>query len=197
MLKDYVRHEDKTLIYFQAGITFPTGQYEEGNPINIGSNQYKFKLGLPMVQRIGPIIDGKRMSLELFPSYTILGDNKEFQGQELNQKGMFILETHLTRDITPKGYLSIDYSFLSGGSSEFISKETGMTIREQSAQKVSLIGATVGFNVNDRLNLTLTHNQSISSGSNNPSLDGTVTKLTLSWTFHDFQEKMKSYLDSN
>ena len=72
-----------------------------------------------------------------------------------------------------------------------------MTIREQSAQKVSLIGATVGFNVNDRLNLTLTHNQSISSGSNNPSLDGTVTKLTLSWTFHDFQEKMKSYLDSN
>lgn len=197
MIKDYVRHENKTLVYFQTGITFPTGQYEEGNPINIGSNQYKFKLGLPMVQRLSPNIDGKRMSLELFPSYTILGDNKEFQGQEINQKGMFVLESHLTKDITPKGYLSLDYSFLSGGSSEFISKETGMPIREQAAQNAHLIGATVGFNVNDRLNLTLTHNQTFSSGNDNISLDGTVTKLTLSWSFHDFQEKFKNYIESN
>lgn len=197
MIKDFVRQENKTLIYFQSAITFPTGQYEEGNPINIGGNQFKFKFGLPMVQRLGKLVDGQRMSLEIFPSYTILGDNKEFQGQEVKQNGMFALETHFTKDVTEKGYLSLDYTFMNGGSSEFISKETGMLIKEQEAQNVHLIGATVGFNINDRLNLSLTHNQSFSSGNDNISLDGTITKLTLSWTFHDFQEKFKSYINNN
>ena len=197
MIKDFLRHENKTLMYFQAAISLPTGQYEEGNPINIGSNQYKFKFGLPIVQHLGKFVDGQRMSLEVFPSYTILGDNKEFQGQEINQKGMFALETHLTKDITKNAFLSLDYTFMSGGSSEFISKETGNLIKEQNAQNVSLIGATINLKINDQLNLFLTHNQTFSSGNDNVSLDGTVTKLTLSFSFHDFQEKFKSYIESN
>lgn len=197
MIKDFVRHENRTLVYFQTAITFPTGQYEDGNPINIGSNQFKFKLGVPIVQRLGKFVDGHRMSFEVFPSYTILGDNKEFQGQEVNQKGLFALEAHLTKDVTTKGFLSLDYSFISGGKAEFVSKDTGMIIKEQAGQKAHLIGATVGFNINDRLNLFLTHNQTFSLGNDNVSLDGTVTKLTLSWSFHDFQEKFKSYINSN
>jgi len=197
MIKDFLRHENKTLVYFQTAISFPTGQYEEGNPINIGSNQYKFKLGLPIVQHLGKFVDGQRMSLEVFPSYTILGDNKEFQVQEINQKGMFILESHLTKDITKSAFLSLDYSFMSGGSAEFISKETGTLIKKQDAQNVNLIGATVNLKISDQLNLFLTHNQTFSSGSDNLSLDGSVTKLTLSFSFHDFQEKFNNFIDSN
>jgi len=197
MIKDFLRHENKTLVYFQTAISFPTGQYEEGNPINIGSNQYKFKLGLPIVQHLGKFVDGQRMSLEVFPSYTILGDNKEFQAQEINQKGMFILESHLTKDITKSAFLSLDYSFMSGGSAEFISKETGTLIKKQNAQSAHLIGATVNLKISDQLNLFLTHNQTFSSGSDNLSLDGSVTKLTLSFSFHDFQEKFNNFIDSN
>lgn len=197
MIKDFVRHENRTLVYLQAAVTLPTGQYEEGNPLNIGSNQYKFKFGLPMVQRLGNFIDGHRMSLEVFPSYTMLGDNKEFQGQKVDQKGIFSLESHLTKDITSKAFLSLDYSFISGGSADFISNETGILINEQAAQRAHLIGATVSFNINDRLNLFLTHNQTFSSGNDNVSLDGSVTKITLSWSFHDFQEKFKSFIESN
>jgi len=197
MIKDFLRHENRTLIYLQAAITLPTGKYEEGNPINIGSNQYKFKIGLPMVQRLGNFVDGHRMSLEVFPAFTMLGDNNEFQGQEINQKGIFSLESHLTKDITSDAFLSLDYSFINGGNAEFTSKETGTLIKEQTAQQVHLIGASVGFNINDRLNLFLTHNQTFASGNDNISLDGSVTKLTLSWSFHDFQEKFRSYIDSN
>ncbi len=197
MIKDFVRHENKTLVYFQAAVTFPTGQYEEGNPLNIGSNQFKYKLGFPVIQRIGQLVDGGRMSLEVFPAYTFLGDNDAYQGLEVNQKGLFSLESHLTRDITTKAFLSLDYSYLSGGQTEFIAPDSGAVVREQDAQQVHLIGATVGFNINDRLNLFLTHNQSFSSGSDNVSLDGAVTKLTLSWSFHDFQEQFKSFMDGN
>ena len=197
MIKDFLRHENKTLVYFQTAITFPTGQYEKGNPINIGSNQFKYKFGLPIVQHLGNFIDGKHMSLEVFPSYTILGDNKEFQGQEVNQKGMFILESHLTKDIIKNVFLSLDYSFMSGGGSEFYSKETGALIKEQKPQNVNLVGATINMKINDQLNLFLTHNQTFSSGNDNVSLDGSVTKLTLSFSFHDFQEKFNSFINSN
>ncbi|WP_242157209.1 transporter [Aestuariivivens sediminis] len=197
MIKDFLRHENRTLVYFQSAITFPTGQYEEGNPINIGSNQFKYKFGLPMVQHLGKFVDGQRLSLEVFPSYTLIGDNKDFQNQKVNQKGMFTIESHLTKDITSKAFMSLDYSFMSGGGAEFISNDTGMVMKEQAAQNVHLIGATVNFNINDRLNLFLTHNQTFSSGNDNVSLDGTVTKLTLSWSFHDFQEKFKSFIESN
>lgn len=197
MIKDFVRHEASTMVYFQAAVTFPTGQYEEGNPLNIGSNQFKWKFGLPMVQRIGPSVDGQRMSLEVFPAITILGNNSDFQGLEVNQKGFFTLESHLTRDVTTKAFISLDYSYLSGGQTDFIAPDTGMVVREQQAQQVHLLGATLGFNINDRMNLFLTHNQSFSSGSDNVSLDGAVTKLTLSWSFHDFQEKFKQFMDEN
>ena len=194
MIKDFVRHESPSLLYLQAGITFPTGQYDSENPVNIGSNQFKLKLGLPFIQRIGPWIAGKNMTFEVFPAYTIIGRNNDFQGQEVEQSGLFTLESHLTKDITKSGYLSLDYSYITGGSSEFFSKETGMMVNEQAGQNVHLIGATLGLNINDNLNLTLTHNQTFSSGNDNVSLDGTVTKITLSWIFHDFQNKFKNYM---
>ncbi len=195
MIKDFVRHESPSLLYLQAGITFPTGQYDSENPVNIGSNQFKLKLGLPFIQRIGPWITGKKMTFEVFPAYTIIGKNKDFQGQEVEQSGLFTLESHLTKDITKSGYLSLDYSYMNGGSSEFFSKETGMMVNEQAGQNVHLIGATLGLNINESLNLTLTHNQTFSSGNDNVSLDGTVTKITLSWIFHDFQNKFKNYME--
>ena len=167
MIKDFVRHESPSLLYLQAGLTFPTGQYDSENPINMGSNQFKLKLGLPFVQRIGPWVSGKKMTLEVFPAYTLIGKNNDFQGQEIEQSGVFTLESHLTKDITRDGYLSFDYSYINGGSSEFFSQETGMLVKEQVGQNVHLIGASAGFNINDNLNLTLTHNQTVSSGNEN------------------------------
>ncbi|SHG89989.1 transporter [Flagellimonas flava] len=197
MIKDFVRHESPSLLYFQAGLTFPIGQYESDEAVNIGSNQFKLKLGLPFIQRIGPWIDGKKTTLELFPAYTLISNNNDFQGQEVQQKGLFTLEGHLTRDITNKSYLSLDYSYINGGDSEFFLNETGALVNEQAGQNVHLIGASLGFNINDNLNLTMTHNQSFSSGNDNVSLDGTLTKITLSWSFHDFQNKFKNYIESN
>ncbi len=197
MIKDFMKHENPSLLYFQVGITFPIGQYNSEQAVNIGSNQYKLKLGLPFVQRIGPWVDGKRTTLEVFPAYTFISNNDDFQGQEVEQKGLFALESHLTRDITKKSYISLDYSYINGGDAEFFLKETGALVNEQAGQNVHLIGATVGFNINDNLNLTLTHNQTFSSGNDAVSLDGTLTKITLSWSFHDFQDKFKNYIESN
>lgn len=190
---DYMRNETPTKVYFQAAATFPTGQYDAADPINIGSNQYKLKVGLPIVQRIGPLIDGKRISIEAFPSYTFISNNDDLQGQEAKQEGLFVLESHITKDITKKGFLSIDYSYMNGGDTEFYDKN-GSLVKTQAGQDVHLIGATLGFTVSDHLNLSVTHNQTFSSGNDLTSLDGAFTKVTLSWVFHDFQEKFNNFL---
>ena len=104
MIKDFIRHENPTLVYLQAAVTFPTGQYNADELVNIGSNQYKIKVGLPIVKQLAPMVDGKRMALEVFPSYTFISKNNDFQGQEIEQEGVFTLETHLSRDITPKSF---------------------------------------------------------------------------------------------
>ena len=197
MIKDYLRHENPTLIYLQAAASFPTGQYDANNPVNIGSNQYKLKLGLPMVQRLSPKVDVKRMTLEVFPSYTFISKNDDFQGQEIQQEGLFIMESHLTRDITNKAFISLDYSYIRGGSTDYVSKETGSVVKQQAGQKANLLGATLGFNINDNLNLFLTHQQTFSSGNDAVSLEGTLSKITLSWSFHDFQQKFNNYMESN
>lgn len=197
MIKDFVRLESPTLIYFQTAITIPTGKYDEDNPINMGSNQYKFKIGTPIVQRIGPWVDGKKVTLEVFPSFTYLTKNKDFQGQELDQSAMFILETHLTKDITKQAYLSLDYSYIKGGSIDFTSKQTGRVVATQEGQNAHAIGATVKYKVHDQLHLMISHLESFNSGSDNISLEGNLTKITLAFSFHDFQEKFNDYINSN
>lgn len=197
MLKDYLRHESPTLVYFQTAVTFPTGKYDEDNPINLGSNQYKFKLGTPIVRRIGPWVDGRKFTLEVFPSFTFLTKNKNFQGQELNQSALFVLETHLTRDITKKAFLSLDYSYMNGGSIDFTSQQTGDVVATQGGQNAHAIGATVKYEINNQLHLMLSHLESFNSGSNNVSLEGNLTKITLAFSFHDFQEKFNDYINSN
>ena len=154
-------------------------------------------MGLPTVQRIGPWVDGQRMTLEVFPAYTLIGKNDDFQGQEIEQQGVFTLETHLTRDVTKEAFLSLDYSYINGGSSDFISKESGAVLKTQDGQNAHLLGATLGYKINDYMSLFLTHSQTFSSGNDDVSLEGTVTKITLSWGFHDFQEKFRSYINSN
>ncbi len=194
---DFMRHEPPTQVYFQAAVTFPTGHYESENDVNMGSNQYKLKLGFPIVQRIGPWVTGKKTTLDIFPSYTFIGKNDDFQGLELEQDGLFVLESHLTRDLTRDTYLSFDYSYINGGDSDFILPESGMVVQSQEGQDVHLAGLTLAYNVNDHFNVNVTHNQTFSSGNDNISLDGTFTRVRLTWIFHDFKERMDHFLESN
>ncbi|UTW65412.1 transporter [bacterium SCSIO 12643] len=197
MIKDYIRHEPKSLLYFQLNLSVPTGQYDGNSAVNIGSNQIKLKLGLPFVQRIGKWVDGNKMTLELFPSYQFVSDNKSFLGNEIKQDGIFILEGHLTRDITKKGFLSLDYSYLNGADLSLIASNTNETIYEQGSIVSSIIGMTLGLKINDNINLFLSHSETILFDEQSLSIDGYLTKLTVAWSFHDFQERFKNYIEGN
>ena len=104
-LEDY--ELDTTLdLLFTVGL--PIGEYHSTDALNIGQNRWSARLGMPFVQRIGPWVKGEHTTFELLPSAWFFTDNDDFQGLTLEQDPLFMVESHLTRDLTEDLFVSLD-----------------------------------------------------------------------------------------
>ncbi len=193
--KEYARYDLNTTVALGINTTFPLGQYDETEPVNIGSNQYKVKFSLPVIKALTAWVPGKRVALEVNPSLTWLSTISNNQGQEISQDPTLSLEAHLSRDITKKAFLSLDYSFLRFGKTTYTSKENGVVLGENAAMETHLLGMTANFVINDNLQLFLTHLQTIGSDEENVSLEGTLFKATLTWSWHAVLQRAKDFHD--
>lgn len=190
--KDFVRHEQNLSINLGVNVTAPWGQYDNDESLNIGSNQWKTRISAPIVKSFGAWVPGSRTTLEIMPSVMFFGDNDDALGGDVEQDPLYGVEVHLTRDITQKAFISLDYTWLEGGE-ERLSSANGTIVRETDGIDAGLMGVTLGFEVNDNLRLFLTHMQTISEGNDAFELEGSLTKLTLSWSWHDVLEKVRTF----
>ena len=191
--KEYARYDLNTTIALGVNATFPLGQYDEDEPLNIGSNQYKVKFSLPMVKALSAWVPGKRVALDVIPSLTWLSTNSNSQGLEIEQDPMVSVESHLSRDLTKKAFISADYSYLRFGKTTYTSKETGAVIQETGAVDTHLLGMTLNFLINDNLQLFLTHLQTIGGGDEQLALEGALFKATLTWSWHAVLQRARDF----
>lgn len=191
--KDWVRHEQGLSVSVGVSVTAPWGQYDADDTLNIGSNQWKSRLSMPLVKSFGAWVPGSRTTLEIMPAVVLFGDNDDAQGAEIEQDPLYSVEVHLTRDITKQAFISLDYTWLSGGEETLTDPTTGFALRETQGIDAEMLGVTMAFEVNDNLRLFLTHMQTISETSDAFSLEGSLTKLTLSWSWHDVLEKVRQF----
>jgi len=197
MLREYLRYDHKLSVWFGVSGTFPLGQYDANEPLNIGANQYKVRLSLPMVRSFGPWVPGERTSLEVTPSFTWLSDNDDSQGTSVDQQGMVSVEAHLTRDITRRAFISADYSYLRFGEATRTANATGAAVGTTPSTDAHLIGGTVSFQINDNLNAFVTHMQTISGDDALPvTLEGALFRVTMTWSFHRVIERRGTFLGS-
>lgn len=190
--KDFVRHEQDLSINLGVNVTAPWGQYDNDESLNIGSNQWKTRISAPIVKSVGAWVPGTRTTLEIMPSVMLFGDNDEAQGGKIEQDPLYGVEIHVTRDITQNAFISLDYTWLKGGE-EKLTSPNGSSLRESNGIDATLMGVTLGFEVNDNLRLFVTHMQTISEGNDSFVLEGSLTKLTLSWSWHDVLEKVRTF----
>ena len=190
--KEFLRHDLDLSVNLGVQITAPWGQYDGDERLNVGSNQWKLRLSVPIVKSLGPWVPGKRFTLELMPAVVFFGDNDDAQGGEIEQDPMLSVEAHLTRDLTQQSFISLDYTWLDGGEETFIDGATGLE-RDGRGLEAQMLGATLGFEVNDHLRLFLTHMQTVSEEEEGSSLEGSLTKVTLSWSWHDVLEKVRRF----
>lgn len=196
MLREYVRYDLHTVLWFNLNATFPVGQYNSEESLNIGSNQTRLRFALPFVQAFGPWVPGDRATLEITPSLTWISDNDDFQGQTRQQDPFIAIESHLTRDFTRNAAISLDYSFLRFGEAKNYDNETGILTGLSEAKTAHLLGLTLNFKINDNLSLFATHMQTLGGGDETPVvLEGALVRATLTWSFHRVIERRRAFME--
>jgi hypothetical protein len=111
--KEYMKWTEKTLIGVSLKVVAPTGQYDPTKIVNWGSNRWSFK------PEIGYSRRRKHLVLDAYAGAWFFTTNQQFytpsgpQPQSENPIGSF--EGHLSYDLKPRFWLSLDGNFWFGG----------------------------------------------------------------------------------
>ncbi len=138
------------------GVTLPTGRYDNHSLLNMGENRWALRTGVSYVQSLGEWVPGKITTLEILPSAWFYSSNDDFLGNnKLTQDTLYTVEAHLTRDITQRSYISLDYAFQSGG-------ETAINgINQNDEQQADFLGLTLGYQFSESSMLTLRYSSTL------------------------------------
>jgi len=174
-IPDVLRYEPGFSVDLLADLAIPIGEYDSDQPLNIGQNRWYGRLGVPTILQIGPWVPGQRMTFELLPAVWFFGNNDDYVGQTMETDPLFQLDAHLTRDITEKLWASLDAAWYYGGEA---------TIDDVQGDKLNNIGLgiTLGYQINDNLNLTVGYKSTINdSSSDDLRMDSFMVTLVYGW----------------
>jgi hypothetical protein len=182
-IPDVLRYEPGFSVDLLADLALPIGEYDSDQPLNIGQNRWYGRLGMPVIWQLGPWVPGRRTTLEVLPTVWIFGDNDDYVGQTMETDPIFQLDAHLSRDFTEHFWGSLDLTWFTGGEA---------TVNGIEGDKVDNLGVglTLGYVVNDNLNLTIGYKSTINDdGPGDVSMDGFVATLVFGW--HPMVEGMR------
>jgi Putative MetA-pathway of phenol degradation len=174
-IPDVLRYEPGFSIDLLADLAVPIGEYDSSQPLNIGQNRWYGRFGMPTILQIGPWVPGQRTTLEFLPAVWFFGNNDDYVGQTMETDPLFQLDAHLTRDITEKLWASLDGAWYYGGEA---------TIDGVQGEKLNNIGLgiTLGYQINDNLNLTVGYKSTINdSSSDDLRMDCFMVSLVYGW----------------
>ena len=176
-LVEYSQWEQRTILDAQIYMTAPLGSYDDERLLNLGTNRWTVRLGLPFVQSIGDFKPGRRTTLELTPSMTFFTDNDSaFRGTSvLEQDPLYKLEGHVTRDITDKLWVSADALWQAGG-------ETTVDGEKQDNSQSSLgLGFTVGFGITEEVAFQGTWGNTLTDPEDGLNMNMLWLRFTYAW----------------
>jgi hypothetical protein len=153
-IPDMMRYEPGFSLDVVCDLAVPIGEYDSKKTLNIGQNRWYGRVGLPIVWQLGPWVPGRRTTLELVPAVWLFGTNDNFVGNTLKTDPMYQLDSHLTRDLYERAWVSLDASTMTGGTSSV----NGFDLAKSNTQS---LGLTLGYQVNDNMNLTFTYKSTI------------------------------------
>ena len=150
---EWVKWRQKTLLGVSLKIVAPTGQYDPTKLINLGANRWAFKPELGLSQRWGHWV------LDSYGAVWFFTENPEFFShnayvsgtQAQTQDPIGVLEFHVSYDVSPRMWISLDGNFWYGGRTSLNGVENPATL-----QQSSRIGVTAS--------LPLTKHQSVKIG---------------------------------
>jgi len=184
-LPDLMRYEPGFSLDLVVDLAFPLGQYDNTQSLNLGQNRWYGRIGTPIIWQLGPWIPAKRTTLEIFPSVWLFSDNDDFVGGNLSSDPTFELEAHLTRNFTSKFWGSVDATYSSSGDATISGTPISGTT---SGSDMTLVGFTLGYQINDSLQLTLGYKSTLNNDSASNDLQMNVFTISFTTGWHRLLE---------
>ena len=181
-IPDMLRYKPGFSVDIIGSLAVPLGEYDNESPLNIGQNRWYGRFGAPIVWQLGSWVPGKQTTLEALPAIWLFGDNTDFMGKKMETKPMYQVEGHLTRDFMARMWGSLDFVWYSGGQATI----DGV---EGEAMNNSGIGGTLGYHVNDNMQLTIAYVSSINDKAAED-LKMDTFRVTLIYGWHNLIEGM-------
>lgn len=143
-LEEFAKTPPRFLGSALISVAPPLGSYDRNDLVNIGTNRWTFRAGLPMAIPIGN--PKTQTFLEIVPTVTFFTDNKKPMGtaNRISQAPLWIVESHLSRNFTPKFWGSVDFRGRVG------SETTTDGVKDGNQQKHLGLGGSVGYQFTPR-----------------------------------------------
>jgi len=106
----FASYVPETIIDLLLAVTAPTGVYDPDKIINLGTNRWSARVGVPIIHFFSAV-HGNSTTLEVQPSVTFFSNNDD---KSLEQDPIYKLEAHVTHDFNMKPWGSIDAMYTPG-----------------------------------------------------------------------------------
>jgi len=155
-LSDFRKWKQGTLVGFSFRMVAPTGQYDPIKLINYGANRWGFKPELGVSRRWGHwILDSYAGVWFYTTNHKFFSKNQFSPGINVQtQSPIFAFEGHLSYDVKPRLWASLDGNFWYGGRTTLNGVENHGTL-----QKNSRIGGTLSLPMSGHQALKVSYNR--------------------------------------
>ena len=153
-LKDFAKWKQKTLLGASFTLVAPTGQYDSTRLINQGSNRWAFKPELGFSRRFGHWLFDSYGSVWFFTTNPEFFSRNAFVSgvNTKSESPVFGFEGHVSYDVKPRLWTSLDVNFWTGGQSSINGIENSATL-----QRSSRIGGTLSVPINNHQSMKVAY----------------------------------------
>jgi hypothetical protein len=151
-MSEFRKWHQKHLLGASLKIVAPTGQYDPTKLINLGGNRWAFKPELGYSGRFGSfIVDGYAAVWFFTTNPEFFSHNQYVPGtQSQTQEPVLAFETHVSYDVKPRFWVSLDGNFWRGGRTSLNGVQNPETLQQNSR-----IGVTASIPLTRRQALKL------------------------------------------
>jgi hypothetical protein len=155
-LEEFSRWKQKTVLGASLTVQTPTGQYDGARLVNIGEHRWAFKPELGYSRRRGHwLLDGYVAAWFYTPNDDFFSNAPGSTGpNRQTQEPMGAVELHLSYDVKPRLWMSVDGNYWYGGKTSLNGVETPTTL-----QANSRLGATAAIPITKHQSLKFSYSR--------------------------------------
>jgi hypothetical protein len=152
--KEFLKWRQHVLLGVSLKVVAPTGQYDPTALINLGNNRWAFRPEIGYSQRWDHwVLDGYAAVWFFTENPEFFSHNQYYAGaRSRTQRPVTAFETHLSYDVRPRLWISLDANFWSGGESSVNGVPDLATY-----QRSSRIGVTASIPISTRNSIKLSY----------------------------------------